>query len=556
MTKKMTTEEFIRKVRDAHGDKYDYSKVEYVNAKTKVCIICPEHGEFWQQPSNHLQGQGCPKCTHPNANMTTEDFIIKAKQIHGDKYDYSKVEYVNSSTKVCIICPIHGEFWQQPIDHINGKGCPKCVGKYQTTEDFIIKAKQIHGDKYNYSKVDYINMETKVCIICPEHGEFRQTPHNHLKGQGCPKCVGKYQTTEEFIRKAKEIHGGKYDYSKTECVDNNTKVCIICPEHGEFWQKPYNHLKGQGCPKCKGNKIWETRGRITTEEFIRKAKEIHGGKYDYSKVEYTNANTKVCIICPEHGEFWQTPSSHLSGQGCPKCAHPNANMTTEDFIIKAKQIHGDKYDYSKVEYVNSSTKVCIICPIHGEFFVRANNHLRGIGCPNCQGLRKQYKFNLLEEFENEYAFRAFLTNSDINILTLILQNIEPKYEPIKRDIQRALVYANETDPIQSLREKYSSETDVSDDIETIEITDTHIDDTLDWDNDDIVNDMISQESDTTNNIDNELSMSDIIRNDEEEIKVINRLDDEHLITPEVREYIMAKYLNDRRRAWMANRDNK
>jgi rubrerythrin len=123
--------------------------------------------------------------------FTKDDFIRSARKVHGDKYDYSKVVYKNNKTDVCIICPIHGEFYQTPNSHLKGRGCPICGGtKKSTKEDFIIKAKQVHGDKYDYSKVVYVNNQIKVCIICPIHGEFYQTPKNHLSGQGCPKCSG------------------------------------------------------------------------------------------------------------------------------------------------------------------------------------------------------------------------------------------------------------------------------------------------------------------------------------------------------------------------------
>ncbi len=131
---------------------------------------------------------------------------------------------------------------------------------------------------------------------------------------------------QEFIEKAKKIHGDRYDYSKVEYVNAYTKVCIICPKHGEFWQIPVHHLKGSGCPYCAG-KI-----RLTTEEFIRRAKEVHGDRYDYSKVEYVNEYTKVCIICPEHGEFWQIPASHLSGNGCPNCNESQMEKITAKFL--------------------------------------------------------------------------------------------------------------------------------------------------------------------------------------------------------------------------------
>ena len=283
MGKKLTTEEFIKKANKKHNGKYDYSKVEYIDSHTKVCIICPEHGEFWQGPANHLSGQNCPKCAsievHTNQSNKKEGFIQKAKEIHGDKYDYSKVEYINNHTKVCIICPEHGEFWQKPIHHTQGKGCPYCGGtKKLTTKEFVEKAKQIHGDRYDYSKVDYISAETKVCIICPEHGEFWQTPHAHLAGQNCPKCCGNIKlSTEEFIKRANEIHKEKYDYSKVDYLGADTKVCIICPEHGEFWQTPHNHISGkQGCPECntsKNSKIVQKIETILKEFNIQYIKE-------------------------------------------------------------------------------------------------------------------------------------------------------------------------------------------------------------------------------------------------------------------------------------------
>ena len=258
MPKKKTKEEFIAKAKLVHGDKYDYSKVEYVGALKKVCIICPKHGEFWQEANGHLKGQCCPKCNLEKRASSKEEFIKKARKVHGDKYDYSNVDYVNTMTKVCIICPKHGEFWQRPYSHLHGNGCSKCANEATgerrsfSKEEFIKKAREVHGDKYDYSKVNYVNNYTKVCIICHEHGEFWQTPSTHLRGQGCPKCNLKKQTctTDEFIAKAKKIHGDKYDYSKVEYVNRKTKVCIICSKHGEFWQTPNHHLSGCGCPKC------------------------------------------------------------------------------------------------------------------------------------------------------------------------------------------------------------------------------------------------------------------------------------------------------------------
>ena len=247
--------EWIEKAKEVHGDdKYDYSKVDYKDSKTKVIIICSKHGEFKQMLKNHVNSkQGCPKCSGTYSS-TTEEWIKKAKDVHGDKYDYSKVVYKDSKTKVIIICSKHGEFEQMLNNHINSKqGCPKCSGTYSpTTEEWIEKATEVHGDKYDYSKVEYENTSTKIIIICKTHGEFEQTPHSHLRGFGCSKCTGSYSpTTEEWIEKAKEIHGDKYDYSKVVYKKDKTKVIIICKTHGEFEKTPSKHIHAkQGCQNC------------------------------------------------------------------------------------------------------------------------------------------------------------------------------------------------------------------------------------------------------------------------------------------------------------------
>ena len=191
--------------------------------------------------------------------LTKEEWIGKARAVHGDKYDYSKVDYKRSRDKVCIICPTHGEFWQIANSHLQGEGCPKCGKesmankRRKSLEQFIEDARKVHGDKYDYSKVQYIDNRTKVCIVCPIHGEFQQTPAHHLRGEGCPKCFGTCRkTTEEFIQEAQKIHGNKYIYSKTIYGKNNTDpIEIICPIHGSFWQTPVHHINSKcGCPKC------------------------------------------------------------------------------------------------------------------------------------------------------------------------------------------------------------------------------------------------------------------------------------------------------------------
>ena len=148
-----------------------------------------------------------------NKRKSNKEFIREVQLIHHNRYDYSKVKYINNKSKVCIICPDHGEFWQIPSDHLNGKGCPQCAGNVRYNKDtFVEKAKNIHNDRYDYSKVQYVNAHTKICIICTEHGEFWQTPNNHLNGNGCPLCKnrkigdGLRDTVEGFIEKSNELN--------------------------------------------------------------------------------------------------------------------------------------------------------------------------------------------------------------------------------------------------------------------------------------------------------------------------------------------------------------
>lgn len=188
--------------------------------------------------------------------LTQDEFIKRAKKINGDKYDYSLVEYERNYSKVKIICKKHGVFEQIPKDHLRGFGCDKCSGSFNLKkEEFVEKSKYINGEKYDYSLVNYINNKIKIKIICKIHGVFLQKPNHHLSGVGCPYCGGtKKLTQEEFEKKSSSVHNCFYDYSKTLYVNNEKNVNIICKKHGQFSQKAENHLKGQGCPKCKLSK--------------------------------------------------------------------------------------------------------------------------------------------------------------------------------------------------------------------------------------------------------------------------------------------------------------
>lgn len=264
------------------------------------------------------------------------------------------------------------------------------MSKRLTIQDFIERAKQVHGNRYDYSKVEYKAAIKKVTIICPKHGEFKQTPANHCTGYGCQECGGnKRLTLDKFYERAKKVHGNRYDYSKVRFNNVESKIEIICTKHGSFFQRLASHLKGFGCDKCGRQNVAQKLSH-SIDQFLLNAKECHGDFYDYSKVTYKNALTKVAIICPKHGEFKQSPSSHIRGVGCPKCGDESMAAyrikTTEEFIKEAKNIHGDKYDYSQVEYKKSHEKVKIICPKHGSFWQSPMNHTKfntPAGCPGC-----------------------------------------------------------------------------------------------------------------------------------------------------------------------------
>ena len=262
----------------------------------------------------------------------------------------------------------------------------KNMGKQKTTEQFISEAIVKHGDKYDYSNVVYTNKNNKIIITCKMHGDFEQCANSHLLGYGCQKCGGNYRyDTNGFIEKSKLIHGDTYDYSLTNYKNNQTKVIINCKKHGSFDQKPNNHLQGNGCPNCKGDKVAIKRKK-PIEQFIEEANKRFGVIYDYSKVNYINAFTNITICCKEHGDFIQTPKTHINGVGCIKC-YGKYTLTQSEFIHDAMQIHIENnepiYDYSNVCFVNNKTPVIILCSKHGSFSQMPYIHLKGHGCQKC-----------------------------------------------------------------------------------------------------------------------------------------------------------------------------
>ena len=229
--------------------------------------------------------------------------------------------------------------------------------KRMTLEQFIIKARRIHKNKYDYSKSRYKFSKEKIKITCFKHGSFFQTPNSHLTGKGCPLCKidrikkSLSDTTRIFIKKAKRVHGKRYDYSNVAYKTTHEKVSLICPIHGEFFQSPANHLQGLHCKKC-ATKIIAKKGTYTTKEFLNKCQTIHKKRYDYSKVIYTSINKKIEVICRQHGSFFQVAHYHLSGNGCPSCNKSKGEIFIENWLKKngVKFIPGFKFDQCKDKF--------------------------------------------------------------------------------------------------------------------------------------------------------------------------------------------------------------
>jgi hypothetical protein len=312
---KLNTELFTKKAKEIWGDKYDYSLVEYVSARDKVKIIYQDW-IFEQSPDNHLRGKECEK------RWDTERFIHEAKKIHGDKYDYSLVQFKNMNTHISLL--LNGKIYEQtPYKHLMGREIEKGI-KLKNTEEFIMDARKVWGDKYDYSLVDYTGCFNPIKIIF-KNKIYEQTPTQHLMKMRCERNTIKNQ--DDFLKKCKEKHGDKYDYSLVEYKGIEKKVKIIY-EGKIFEQKAGAHLYAGLVEK-----------RIltrTTESFIHESNNTHDYKYDYSKVVYVNNHNKVIIICPIHGEFLQRPSSHLKGHGCNSCMESKGEKEICRFLKKHK----------------------------------------------------------------------------------------------------------------------------------------------------------------------------------------------------------------------------
>ena len=342
--------------------------------------------------------------------LPLNEIIEKFNKIHNNRYDYSKVEYINSKTPVTIICKMHGEFQMEPDRHIHSKqGCIFCYNESRgkstlTLDEFIEKSNETHpNNTYDYSKVQIIVRHKPVTIICKMHGEFQQIIWIHMAGGICKFCRKKVIadknriTREKFINRVIQKWGDIFDFSKMNYVDVNTPVTIICKFHGEFVQKPVAFRESIGCNQCSREACMQKWRSSQKEIFIERAKCAHkNDPYDYTSLEYIDSNSPVTIICKIHGKFTiQTASYHLHKLGygrCPSCLDEIRSVITKENSIKMKEnlidqlkvIFADKnYNYDLIEYVNRMVAVKIVCPTHGIFLKTPDGLRRGTGCSKC-----------------------------------------------------------------------------------------------------------------------------------------------------------------------------
>lgn len=435
----ITDEDFKERVYERFQDRFIYLD-KYVNMKTPMRIVCREHGEFLQAPNLHLKSSGgCPKCGKINTGnklrKTTEMFKQEVEEKFGKGiYDFTNTEYINAKTKLEVLCLICGNITEKIAETFLRHGCKTCAiknaaikktkylkdgsRKYKRPEKgnpripfdkYYEDVKETHGEgRYDYNVDSYQGSNFKLEIECLLCGlVFEQNAAQHKLGSGCPTCAiaksnkNLTKSFSQFKQESDNFHGeGKFDIDEDTYKNNRSILDIICLTCGfEFQQAAYSHLRN-GCPECAKIEIREKLA-ITQEEFISRVKEIHGDNCSYEDTVYINMATKIVVLCNLCGnKFEQLASSHMAGSSCHSCGG-NKRKTTEQFKEEAKVLHGDAFDYSKVEYGhNGSEEVIIGCNTCGnEFEQKPTIHLSGSGCRVCNKSKGERK--LIEIFKRK-----------------------------------------------------------------------------------------------------------------------------------------------------------
>lgn len=359
-----------------------------------------------------------------------EKVVADFNLVHNNKYTYEKMIYKGSKIPIIATCSSHGDFYVVPNSHLAGAGCQRCTNRGLTREQVITRFRNVHGLKYDYSKVIYVKSIIPVTIICRDHGPFEQMPDNHWSGTGCPICA-RAKTNEalkkrilksiipltQVIESFKEKHGDIYDYSLINDTNYKTLESIVsirCKLHGVFNKQAQAHKKGRGCPEC-------SKRLKDQSTLIKEFRAVHGNRYGYDRVVYKGYIKKVEITCELHGSFFQTPASHLQGAGCTACSKSHSQQN----IIKVfKQKHGDRYGYDRVVYRSMHEKVEILCKKHNEYFwLTPSHHKRGSGCIKCNREKRLItqaeiikRFKAVHKDRYDYSATVYtLAKSKLNI---------------------------------------------------------------------------------------------------------------------------------------------
>lgn len=276
----------------------------------------------------------------------------------------------------------------------------------------------VHGQRYGYARVEYRGAGTKVLIECREHGPFAMLPSNHLRGSGYPECARITRAEKrrfdsaEILRRARAMHGERYEYLEVRCASLVDPLRIRCSEHGEFSQRAGDHIRGKGCPVC-GRRKADANRTLSNDTFLARALKVHGDRYDYSDTVYRGAHQYVTIRCREHGPFRQKANNHWHGNGCPACRDTASRERhawgPSEFLERARVAHGTRYDLSRARYVNAWTKILASCGEHGDFEQYPAHLVRGVGCPGCANDRRGDAFRMPTE---QFLARARTTHGD------------------------------------------------------------------------------------------------------------------------------------------------
>ena len=469
MTEKLTTEEFIQRSNKIHENKYDYSESVYTLSKENIKIICPTHGEFFQIAGKHLKGRGCHKCFVERVTSSKTEFVKKAQKLFGNKFDYSKVKYTRSDDKVIIVCPIHGEFSQAPNKHLTSKhGCLRCSyvsnadKQSLSAEEFISKAREVHGNLYDYSKADYVTARKKVVITCKDHGDFEQLPYSHLRGSKCSYCAGtkigpKNNLAYVFPKIAKEWHPTKNKTKPNEHYSGETshKYWWICNK-GHEWETPISYRTGKrntGCPYCAGQKVGKDNN--LEAKFPSIAEEWHPTKNGTVKASGVMPGTdkKYWWLCKKGHEYKAQPGQRTGKDktGCPHCTN---QTSTQEMRIMAELDFLDikilsRYKIKKVEFDVYLPEFNIAIEYDGSYWHRdketkdkakslfaQNNHIKLIRL-------REAPLEKIEESDICTKDNVRLFKSDLNEL---MKEIEAYAEELKPKISRYIIlkeFANE-----------------------------------------------------------------------------------------------------------------